>query len=69
MIGVTKLEGMLGFLPTTNSPDSLVCGMHGQVTVEKAGVVFEVEAEALLNATGRAPNVHDVGLEKVSYVK
>ena len=38
-----------------------------KVTVEKNGTVFEIEAEALLNATGRAPNVHDVGLETVCF--
>jgi len=33
------------------------------VTAEVGGVAHTFQAEALLNATGRAPNVHDVGLE------
>lgn len=36
------------------------------VTIEQAGVVSVLVGDALLNATGRAPNVHDVGLENVS---
>lgn len=35
------------------------------VTVEINGQHEQFQAEALLNATGRAPNVHDVGLEAV----
>ena len=34
--------------------------------MEQDGTTFEYQGEALLNATGRAPNVHDVGLEHVS---
>ena len=38
------------------------------VTAEINGEVRQFQAEALLNATGRAPNVHDVGLETVRLV-
>ena len=35
------------------------------VTVEKDGEVHRLECEAVLNATGRAPNVANIGLETV----
>ena len=34
--------------------------------IEVDGVSLLIEAECLLNATGRAPNVHNLGLENVS---
>jgi pyruvate/2-oxoglutarate dehydrogenase complex dihydrolipoamide dehydrogenase (E3) component len=37
------------------------------VTAEIDGETRTFTAEALLNATGRCPNVHDLGLENVSY--
>jgi len=45
----------------------LYCAPWGlyKVTVEYNGEVHQLEGEALLNATGRAPNVHDLGLENV----
>jgi pyruvate/2-oxoglutarate dehydrogenase complex dihydrolipoamide dehydrogenase (E3) component len=36
-----------------------------EITLEKNGETITLQSEALLNATGRAPNVHDVGLEAV----
>ena len=45
-------------------PNNTPWGLY-TVTVEINGKEEEFESEALLNATGRAPNVHDVGLEKV----
>lgn len=36
------------------------------IHVEIDGVLQKFEGEALLNATGRSPNVHDIGLENVS---
>jgi len=46
---------------------SLYCSPWGiyTVAVEINGERVELQSEALLNATGRAPNVHGIGLEKV----
>jgi len=36
-----------------------------RVTVEKDGKTWEIDVEIVLNAVGRAPNINDIGLEKL----
>ena len=54
----------------SNDESSLYSAPFGlyTVTVEIDGKVETFEAEALLNATGRVPNVFGLGLETVSSV-
>lgn len=50
-----------------SEPGIRYCGPWGtySVTIEVNGKLKVMQAEALLNATGRAPNVFGIGLEKV----
>lgn len=72
MLGVKIIR--INYTPPTStstlstSPPS-VCltapwGLY-RITIEVDGQLQVLEAESLLNATGRAPNVHDCGLEQV----
>ena len=68
--GVSILLGIkiLSVECSNESVDGLYCAPWNQYTVhvEVNGEKQSFSGDALLNATGRAPNVHDVGLEAVS---
>ena len=40
-------------------------GLYTIIIIDKEGTERTIVGEALLNATGRAPNVYGIGLEKV----
>lgn len=65
-----RITGVTYNAPSEGLPEGLYESPWGlyTLTVEIDGRVETFEAEALLNATGRAPNVHDLGLEMVRSV-